>query len=53
MRSAAASLIAFSGNLYAHPGHGAVEGHFHGWGLEHTLLFAAIFALMVFAIRKK
>jgi len=53
MRSAAAALIAFSGNLCAHPGHGAVEGHFHGWGLEHALLFAVIFAVMAFAIRKK
>ena len=53
MRSAAAALIAFSGNLLAHPGHGAVEGHFHGWGLEHAFLFVVIFALIAFAIRKK
>ena len=53
MRSAAAALIAFSGNLLAHPGHGAAEGHFHGWGLEHALLVAVIFALMAFATRKK
>ena len=53
MRSAAATLIAFPGALLAHPGHGALEGHFHGWGLEHALLFAAIFAFLAFAVRKK
>ena len=53
MRSTAAALIAVSPVAYAHPGHGAPEGHFHGWGLEHALLFAVIFALMAFAIRKK
>ena len=52
MRSAAATLIAFSGNLCAHPGHGAVEGHFHGLGLEHGLLFAVIFGLLAFALKK-
>ena len=55
MRSAAAAaaVIAFSGVVLAHPGHGALEGHFHGWGLEHALLFAAIFAVLAFAVRKK
>ena len=53
MRSAAAGLMVFAGTVLAHPGHGAPEGHFHGWGLEHALLFAVIFALMAFAIRKK
>lgn len=53
MRSAAAALIAFSGELVAHPGHGAPEGHFHGWGVEHALLFAVVFAVLAFAARKK
>ena len=53
MRSAAAALIALSGEVFAHPGHGALEGHFHGWGLEHALLFAAVFAVMAFAVKKK
>ena len=53
MRSAAAILMVFAGEALAHSGHGAPEGHFHGWGLEHALLFAVILALMAFAIRKK
>ncbi len=53
MRSAVAGLIALAGDVFAHPDHGAPEGHFHGLGPEHALLFAVIFALMVFAIRKK
>ena len=53
MRSAAAALIAVASGVHAHSGHGAPEGHFHGWGLEHALYFAVIFALMAFAIRKK
>jgi len=53
MRSAAAALIVFSGEAVAHPGHGAPEGHFHGWGLEHFLLFAVVFAVLAFAVKKK
>ena len=53
MRSAAAALIAVSGEVFAHPGHGAIEGHFHGWGPEHALLFGVVFAVLVFALRKK
>jgi hypothetical protein len=53
MRSAAATLIAFSANLAAHPGHGALEGHFHGIGLEHVLLFAVVLAVLAFAVKKK
>jgi hypothetical protein len=52
MRSAAAALIVFAGNVVAHPGHGAVEGHFHGLGLEHFLLFAMVAALLAYAVRK-
>ena len=53
MRSAAAALILLSTEVYAHPGHGAPEGHFHGWGLEHALLFAVVFVVLVFAVKKK
>ncbi len=52
MRSAAAALIAFSGELFAHPGHGALEGHFHGLGLEHALLLAVVLAVLAFAVKK-
>ena len=52
MRSAAAALIAFSGNLLAHPGHGAPEGHFHGLGLEHVLLLAVVLGVLAFAVKK-
>lgn len=53
MRSLTAVLVVFAGNALAHPDHGAAEGHFHGWGPEHALLFAAIFAVLAFAVRKK
>ena len=53
MRSTAAALIAFSGELLAHPGHGAAEGHFHGFGIEHVLLFAVVIAFLAFAVKKK
>ena len=52
MRIAAAALIFFSAGAFAHPGHGALEGHFHGFGLEHALLFAVVFAALAFAVRK-
>jgi hypothetical protein len=52
MRSAAATLIAFTGHAYAHPGHGAPESHFHGWGVEHVLLFVVVLGLLAFAARK-
>ena len=52
MRSAAAALIAFSGEALAHPGHGAPEGHFHGFGVEHALLLAVVLLLLVFAMRR-
>jgi hypothetical protein len=50
MYRAAAALTLFSGQVLAHPG---AEGHFHGAGIEHVLLFAVIFALLAFALRKK
>jgi hypothetical protein len=52
MRSAAAALIVFTGEVFAHQGHGAVEGHFHGVGVEHVILFALVFLVLVFSIRK-
>jgi hypothetical protein len=51
MRSAAAALMVFSGELFAHPGHGAADGHFHGWGLEHALLIAVVFGALAGAWR--
>ncbi|HUN69278.1 MAG TPA: hypothetical protein VMU46_10800 [Burkholderiales bacterium] len=53
MRRAAAALIVVSGQALAHPGHGAPEGHFHGWGLEHAILFAVVFTLLAIAVLKK
>ena len=52
MRHAAAALIVFPGQVLAHPGHGGLEGHFHGLGIEHVLLFVVIAGLLVFAARK-
>ena len=53
MRSAAAALTVFfaqfSGQALAHPG---VDGHFHGLGVEHALLFAVIAGVLAFAVRK-
>lgn len=53
MHRAAAALIAFPGTLFAHQGHGALEGHFHGWGVEHALLFGLVLAVLAFALRRK
>ena len=52
MRSVAAALMAFSGQVFAHPGHGAAEVHFHGWGAEHALLLVVIFAALAYALKK-
>ncbi len=52
MHRAAAGLMVLAGNVLAHPGHGAPEGHFHGWGVEHAVLFAVIVAVLFFAARK-
>lgn len=52
MRCLTAGLSVFAGNALAHPGHGAPGGHLHGWGPEHILLIAVIFALLAFASRK-
>ncbi len=53
MRSLTAVLVVFAGNALAHPGHGAAEGHFHGWGPEHAVLLVAVVAILAFALRKK
>jgi hypothetical protein len=45
-------LIVFSGEVLAHPGHGAAEGHFHGIGVEHVILFAVVFLVLIFSIKK-
>jgi len=50
MHRAAAALTLFSGQVLAHPG---AEGHFHGVGIEHVLLFAVISAFLAFALRNK
>ena len=49
MRSAAAALMAFSGELLAHPG---PEGHFHGLGIEHGLLLAVVLGFLFLAVKK-
>ena len=53
MRSVAAALLAVSGPVLAHPGHGAAEVHFHGWGPEHALLLVVVVAVLAFALREK
>ena len=52
MRRAAAALMVLAGNAAAHPGHGAPEAHFHGWGAEHALLLLVILGALAFAARK-
>ncbi len=52
MRSLIAALVAVAGNAAAHPGHGALEGHFHGWGPEHALLLVAVLAALAYAAKK-
>jgi hypothetical protein len=41
-----------AGNVIAHPGHGAPDGHFHGLGLEHALLLLAVAGFLAYALRK-
>lgn len=52
MRSLTAGLFVFAGNALAHPGHGAAEGHFHGWGPEHALLLVVVLAALAYVTRK-
>ena len=49
MRSAAAALTLFAGGALAHQGS---ELHVHGLGIEHGLLFAAVLACLVYAVKK-
>lgn len=53
MRGVAGALLAFSGQVLAHPGHGAAGMHFHGWGPEHALLLVVVMAALAFALREK
>jgi len=52
MHRAAAVLMVLAGDVLAHPGHGGLEGHFHGWGLEHAVLLAVFLAALFIAARK-
>jgi hypothetical protein len=52
MRRLTAGLFVFAGNAWAHPGHGAPKGHFHGLGFEHALLLALVLALLAYAVKK-
>jgi hypothetical protein len=52
MRRLAAALLTLPGSVLAHPGHGAAEGHFHGWGPEHALLLVVALAFLAYALRK-
>ncbi len=47
------SFAAAAGAVLAHPGHGAAEGHLHGWGAEHLLLLALGIGAAIFFLRKK
>ena len=52
MRCLTAGLFVFAGNALAHPGHGALQGHFHGVDLQHVLLLALVLALLAYAVKK-
>jgi len=52
MRSAATALIVVSSGDYAHPSHGALEGHFHGFVLEHLPPIAVAFVVSTFAVTR-
>ena len=52
MRSAIAALTVFSGQVLAHPGHGAPDGHLHGFGAEHVVLLAVVVAMLAYAVKK-
>lgn len=41
--------MAVAGSALAHP---AAETHAHGLGVEHAVLFAVVFLLLVFAVKK-
>ncbi len=52
MRGMIAGLLVWAGNAVAHQGHGAPEGHFHSFGIEHALLLAAVVGFIVYALKK-
>ena len=52
MRSTVAALIVVSSGAYAHPGHGALQGHFHGWGAEHGLLCVVALVFLLYALKR-
>jgi hypothetical protein len=52
MRSVVAGFVTFAGNVAAHPGHGALEGHFHWVGIEHGVLLVVVLALLAYAVMK-
>ncbi|MFY9317416.1 MAG: hypothetical protein WAO95_17900 [Burkholderiales bacterium] len=45
--------LAAAGSAIAHPGHGAPERHFHGWGVEHGLLLLVFLLFLFVAFRGK
>lgn len=52
MKRGAALLMLVSGNVLAHGGHGGLEGHLHGWGLEHAVLLALVVGFLAYALKK-
>jgi LPXTG-motif cell wall-anchored protein len=49
----AAVLLLFPASVLAHPGHGALEMHWHADDLVLALLGAVVVAGIVFFVRKK
>jgi hydrogenase/urease accessory protein HupE len=49
MRGSAVAIILAAGEAFAHPGHGAPEGHFHGLGWDYLLWAIAIVAIAAWA----
>ena len=41
-----------AGSAIAHTGHGAPEGHLHGFGGEHALLLLVVLGLLAYAVRR-
>jgi hypothetical protein len=51
MHCAAVTLLFAAGAVQAHPGHGAAEGHLHGFSPEMILLAGLIAAWLVYRLR--
>jgi LPXTG-motif cell wall-anchored protein len=49
----AAAFLLFPGSVLAHPGHGALEVHWHLDDIGWALLGAAVVAGIVFFLRRK